>query len=128
MNFPDTLRYSEDHEWVRVEGGEAVVGITDFAQKELTDIVFVELPEIGRVVEKGGALAVVESVKAVSDVYSPVSGEVIAVNETLPDKPELVNTDPYGEGWMARVKLSKPEEIESLMTAAKYQEFIQEKG
>ena len=103
MNFPDTLRYSEEHEWVRVEGGEAVAGITDFAQKELTDIVFVELPEIGRVVEKGGALAVVESVKAVSDVYSPVSGEVVAVNETLPDKRPLPYAIRIGRkaGWCA---------------------------
>jgi len=128
MNVPDDLKYSEEHEWVRVEGGEAVVGITDFAQHELTEIVFVELPEVGKKVDKGGALAVVESVKAVSDVYAPVSGTVKAVNSTLEDQPELVNNAPYGDGWMVRLELSDTSELDALMDAAAYKQFIQEKG
>ena len=128
MNVPDDLKYSEEHEWVRVEGGEAVVGITDFAQHELTEIVFVELPEVGKKVDKGGALAVVESVKAVSDVYSPVSGTVKAVNSALEDQPELVNNAPYGGGWMVRLELADASELDALMDAAAYKQFIQEKG
>ena len=128
MNTPDNLKYSEDHEWVRIDGEEAVIGISDFAQHELTDIVFVELPEIGKTVEKGGPLAVVESVKAVSDVYSPVSGEVIAVNSALEDKPELVNNSPYDDGWMVRLKMSNPAELDSLMSAEQYEKFIREKS
>lgn len=120
MNIPEDLKYSDQHEWVRAGGGEAEVGISDFAQHELTDIVFVELPAIGKSVAKGNALAVVESVKAVSDVYSPVSGTVVAVNESLSDQPELVNTDPYGQGWIAKLKLDNPAELDSLMSAEQY--------
>jgi glycine cleavage system H protein len=128
MNVPENLKYTDQHEWVRVEGAEAVVGITDFAQHELTDIVFVELPAPGKELAKGDGLAVVESVKAVSDVYAPVSGVVVTANDKLSDQPELVNTDPYGEGWIARIKLDKPEEIAGLMDTAKYSALIQSKG
>lgn len=124
MNIPDTLKYSEEHEWVRSEGSEAVTGITDFAQHELTDIVFVELPAVGAELEKGGAMAVVESVKAVSDVYSPLTGTVLDVNSRLVDEPELVNNDPYGDGWMVRIKPAAPEEIEELMSAGQYRQHI----
>ena len=124
MNIPDTLKYSEEHEWVRTEGGDAVTGITDFAQHELTDIVFVELPAVGAELQKGGAMAVVESVKAVSDVYSPLTGTVAAVNSRLVDEPELVNNDPYGDGWMVRIKPAAPEEIDELMSAGQYKQHI----
>lgn len=124
MNIPDTLKYSEEHEWVRTEGDEAVTGITDFAQHELTDIVFVELPAVGAELQKGGAMAVVESVKAVSDVYSPLTGTVTAVNSRLVDEPELVNNDPYGDGWMVRIKPASPEEIDELMSAEQYKQHI----
>lgn len=128
MNVPENLKYTDQHEWVRAEGAEAVVGITDFAQHELTDIVFVELPDPGKVLVKGDNLAVVESVKAVSDVYSPVSGVVLTANDALSDKPELVNTDPYGEGWIARIKLDRADELAGLMDAAAYSALIQSKG
>ena len=124
MNIPDNLKYSEEHEWVRTEGDEAVTGITDFAQHELTDIVFVELPAVGAELQKGGAMAVVESVKAVSDVYSPLTGTVAAVNSRLVDEPELVNNDPYGDGWMVRIKPAAPEEINELMSAGQYKQHI----
>jgi glycine cleavage system H protein len=127
MNVPEGLKYSKDHEWVRVEGEEAVIGITDFAQHELTDIVFVELPEIGKAIAKGGAVAVVESVKAVSDVYSPVGGTVVAVNESLQDQPELLNKAPYADGWIARLKMSAPADLDELMSPAKYAEHIRGK-
>lgn len=124
MEAPETLRYSEEHEWVQVADGIAVVGITDHAQAELGDIVFVELPAKDATVTKGGTLGVVESVKAVSDVYSPVSGTVVEANDRLVDTPEVVNGDPYGEGWMVKVSLADLAEIEQLMTAAQYQEFV----
>jgi len=128
MNVPENLKYSKEHEWVRVEGAEAVVGITDFAQHELTEIVFVELPAVGKEVKKGDPLAVVESVKAVSDVYSPISGKVAAVNSGLEDAPELVNNSPYDEGWMVRLAVSDAGEVEGLMDAGAYMQFIQEKS
>ncbi|MBP1763943.1 MAG: gcvH 3 [Firmicutes bacterium] len=102
MNIPDNLRYTKDHEWVRIEGNKAVVGITDFAQNELGDVVFVELPAIGKKLAAHGNLAVIESVKAVSDIFAPVAGTVSKVNEVLTDSPETVNQDPYGGGWIAR--------------------------
>ncbi len=117
---PDDLRYTESHEWVRVEGGNARVGITDHAQAELTDVVFVELPEVGRSYAKGDAAGVVESVKAAADVYMPLAGEVTEVNEALSDSPEAINDDPYGEGWMVKVRLSDTSEAESLLDAAAY--------
>src|SRR5436305_5772057 len=110
-NIPDDLKYAKSHEWVRVSGIVATVGITDHAQHELTDVVFVELPEVGRKVKAGEACAVVESVKTASDIYSPVSGEVTEVNKTVVDNPALVNTDPYAGGWFYKIKLSNPPEV-----------------
>lgn len=119
-NVPAELRYARSHEWVRVDGDLATVGITDHAQHELTDVVFVELPAVGRRLQAGEACAVVESVKTASDVYAPVSGEVVAVNEHLTAHPDLVNRDPYGEGWFFRVRLSRPAEVAALLDASAY--------
>ena len=125
MNVPDPLRYADSHEWIDAGDSEsASVGISDHAQAELTDVVYLELPEIGRVVSKGEAIAVVESVKAANDIYSPVSGEIVEVNESLAEAPEPVNEDPYGSGWMFKIKLSDPSELESLFDAASYREHI----
>jgi glycine cleavage system H protein len=120
MSYPDDLAYSREHEWVRVSGSEATVGITSFAAEELGDIVFVELPEIGTALIQFGTFGVVESVKAVSDLYAPVSGEVTEVNEALRDAPELVNSDPFGEGWLMKVTLSDASELDALMDAGAY--------
>jgi glycine cleavage system H protein len=120
MSYPDDLRYSKEHEWVRVEDARATIGITSFAAEELGDIVFVELPEIGAGLSQFGTFGVVESVKAVSDLYAPVSGTVVEVNEALRDAPELMNSDPFGEGWIARVELSDPGELDTLMDAEAY--------
>jgi glycine cleavage system H protein len=122
-NIPDDLHYSKDHEWVRVEGGVAIVGITDFAQDSLGDVVYVELPKVGDEFAANESFGSVESVKAVSEVFSPVSGEIVGTNDALADSPEKVNTDPYGEGWMIRVKLSNPGEVDSMLTAAEYEDF-----
>jgi glycine cleavage system H protein len=126
MEFPDELRYTQEHEWARIDGNRVVVGITDFAQEELGDVVFVELPEVGTKVEANGTFGVVESVKAVSDLYSPVSGTVIEVNTALEDRPELVNQSPYGEGWMIVIELSDPDELEQLLSAQAYQDYIEQ--
>ena len=129
MQVPETLRYSEEHEWVVVADGVATIGITDHAQEELGDIVFVELPAIGTVLTKAATLGVVESVKAVSDVYAPIGGTVTTVNEKLTSNPEIINEDPYGEGWMVKVTVTDASEIEGLMTAAQYRDFVaQEKA
>ena len=120
MSYPDDLRYSKEHEWVRVEDSHATIGITSFASDELGDIVFVELPEMGSSLTQFGAFGVVESVKAVSDLYAPVSGTVAEVNEALRDAPELLNSDPFGAGWIARVELSDSAELEALMDADAY--------
>jgi len=122
-NIPDDLHYSKDHEWVRVEGNIAVVGITDYAQDSLGDVVYVELPKVGGEFAANEFFGSVESVKAVSEVFSPVSGEIVGINETLADAPEKVNQDPYGEGWMIRVQLSNPGEVDSLLTTAEYEDF-----
>jgi len=127
MNVPDNLKYSKEHEWVKVEGGEAVVGITDFAQHELTEIVFVELPALGKQIEQGAVLCVVESVKAVSEVYSPLAGTVKAVNDALEDEPERVNNSPYEDGWMVRLEMSDASQLDALMDADAYKQFIQDK-
>ena len=124
MENPKSLKYSKEHEWVKVEGDIAIVGITDFAQKQLTDIVFVELPEKGKHVTQGNAMAVVESVKSVSDVFAPVSGEVVDVNNELTDAPEILNKEPYGKGWIAKVKIENIGELDNLLTAEKYGEFL----
>jgi len=118
-----SVYYSKEHEWVRVEGDSATVGITDFAQGQLGDIVFVEVPEAGRQVEQGGDAAVVESVKAASDVYAPLTGEVTEGNAALADTPELVNSDPEGEGWFFKLKLADPSQLDALMDAAAYKAF-----
>lgn len=119
-NVPEDLKYTKSHEWVRVDNDTAAVGISDHAQAELTDVVFVELPTVGRTVSAGDAVAVVESVKTASDIYSPVSGEIVEVNESLTDNPALVNTEPYGSGWFYKVKLSKADEVGGLMSPADY--------
>ena len=121
---PPDLKYAKSHEWVRVAAGLATVGITDHAQHELTDVVFVELPSIGRKLKAGETCAVVESVKTASDIYSPVSGEVVAVNQKLVEQPALVNSDPYGEGWFFQLKLSHPDEPDTLLAAADYSKQI----
>ena len=118
-----TLKFTKDHEWIRVEGDEAVVGITDYAQQQLGDVVFVELPEIGKSIEQGKDAAVVESVKAASEVYAPVDGTVLAVNDALADEPATVNTDAQGKGWFFRLKLAKPAQLDALMDEAAYAAF-----
>lgn len=124
MNFPDDLKYTREHEWIRDNGdGTATVGITDFAQSELGDIVFVEIEADGEI-EKDGAFGTVEAVKTVSELYMPVSGSISEVNSQLEDAPELVNDDPYGDGWMVKIKLSNPDELKDLMDAEAYQEII----
>lgn len=126
MEFPEELKYTEEHEWVMVEGDLAMIGITDFAQDALGDVVFVELPAVGTEVTTGKAFGVVESVKAVSDVYAPVSGTVEEINEELPDAPEIINTSPYGDGWMIKIRMSNPDELDGLMDAAAYQAHLAE--
>jgi len=124
MNVPNNLKYAKTHEWVRVEGGVAVVGITDHAQRELTDIVYVEVPEVGIRVEATKECAVVESVKAASDIYAPVSGDVIAVNEELSSAPELVNQDPFGKGWLFKIQMSDAGELNDLLSPSDYGHHI----
>jgi len=127
LNYPEDLKYSEDHEWVRVQGDEAVIGISDFAQDELGDIVYLDLPwdEAGKgEVRQFTRFGDIESVKATSELQAPVSGQIVRLNEALRDKPELINTDPYGEGWILAVKLSDPTELARLMDAHAYQEFL----
>lgn len=127
MNIPADLLYTDEHEWVRLEGDIAVVGITDYAQHELGDVVYVELPEVGTTVEQGKPFGVVESVKAASDLYAPVSGEVVEINTALEDAPELVNNDPYGEGWMIKVRPTDWEgEKANLLDAEAYRRLIEE--
>jgi glycine cleavage system H protein len=123
-NIPSDLKYTKSHEWVRVEGGTATVGITDHAQAELTDIVFVELPEVGRKVKAGEACAVVESVKTASDIYAPVSGEILETNKAVVDDPALTNSEPFAGGWFFKVKLSNPAELNSLLTPDQYKAQI----
>ena len=124
MKFPESLRYTKDHEWIRVEGDAGFIGITDYAQGELGDIVFVELPAIGKKVEHSQAFGTVEAVKAVSDLYSPITGEVLDVNKKIHDSPELVNKDPYEQGWMIKVKIEKPAELESLLDVEAYKKLV----
>jgi glycine cleavage system H protein len=126
--YPANCQYTKEHEWVRVEGGDGVVGITDHAQKELGDIVYVDLPKVGATVEQGKTLGSVESVKAVSDIYSPVSGEVIAVNDLLTTSPEKLNADPHGEAWLVKIRLSATNEAKSLMSAEDYQTYVGAEG
>ena len=125
MNFPSDLKYSKDHEWVKDLGdGTALVGITDFAQSELGDIVYVEVETVGETLDKEEVFGTVEAVKTVSDLFMPVSGEIVEFNELLEDAPEKINTDPYGEGWIIKVRMSNPAELDELMDANSYQEYI----
>ncbi len=123
---PDDLRYTKDHEWVRLQGKRATVGISDFAQSELTDVVYVELPKVGKAVKAGEVLGTVESVKAVSEIFAPLSGKVVEVNKSLEDTPEVVNQDPYGRGWMVVLEVADPNEAKNLMDAAAYRKHIGE--
>ena len=123
-NIPSDLKYAKSHEWVRVSGDTAAVGITDHAQHELTDVVFVELPEVGRKVKAGEACAVVESVKTASDIYSPVSGEIVELNKPVTDNPALVNTEPYAGGWFFKIKLSNATEVNALLSPEQYKAQI----
>jgi len=122
--YPENFKYTKEHEWVRVEGDIGVVGITHHAQEELGDIVYVDLPKVGSNVEQGKTMASVESVKAVSDVYAPVSGEVVEVNSLLATSPEKLNEDPHGDAWLVKIKLSAPSEIKQLLTAEEYQKYV----
>ncbi|MBC7361092.1 MAG: glycine cleavage system protein GcvH [Candidatus Aminicenantes bacterium] len=123
--YPENLYYTKDHEWLKVEGEEAVVGITDFAQKQLGDIIYVDLPQVGKILEAHQTIGTVESVKSVSDVYSPVSGEVIEVNSELSQTPDLINKDPHGQGWIVRLKIKDKSEINNLMKAADYEKYLE---
>jgi len=125
MNVPANLLYTKDHEWIKIEGGEALVGITDYAQSELGEIVFVELPAVGDSVVVEKTFGTVEAVKAVSDLFMPVSGEILGVNPLLEDKPELINEEPYGEGWMIRIKVLNPAETDGLLSPEAYTQQIQ---
>ena len=124
MNIPGELKYSKEHEWLRVEGDTATIGITAFAQGELGDIIYVDIDTVGETVAKDAIFGTVEAVKTVSDLFMPVTGEIIDFNEALKDKPELVNADPYGDGWMVKVKIANPDEIASLLDSAAYQALI----
>ncbi len=126
MDFPEDLRYTREHEWARKKGDNFVVGITDFAQEQLGDVVYVELPDVGDPVKKGESFGVVESTKAVSELFAPVTGKVVEVNDPLSDAPETVNDDPYEEGWMIVIEPSDPKELESLMDAKAYRAFVEE--
>ena len=128
MKAPDDLLYSKEHEWIQRENDVATIGITEHAQKELGDVVFAELPEVGATFKVNEAFGTVESVKAVSEVYMPVSGEVVETNESLLDAPEKVNDDPYGEGWIIRVRLENPTELEALMSSQEYSKYVEEES
>lgn len=126
MDFPEDLKYTREHEWARQKGTRIVIGITDFAQDQLGDVVFVELPEIGDTVKKGESFGVVESTKAVSELFAPISGKVVEVNDPLADAPETINSDPYEEGWMIAVEPADPKEVEALMDVRAYRAFVEE--
>lgn len=126
MASPQDLYYAKTHEWLRVDDNTATVGITDFAQNQLSDLTFVELPEVGREVEAGDEVAVLESVKAASDIYAPIAGEIVEVNEALEDAPEMINNDPYGDGWLFKIKFIKEEDVDDLMGAEEYDELCEE--
>jgi glycine cleavage system H protein len=124
MNFPENLKYTKDHEWILVDGNTGTIGITEHAQGELGDVVFVEVPATGKSLKQGESFGTIEAVKAVSDLFSPVSGSVVEVNKALAATPELVNKDPYGEGWMVKLKISNPSELSTLLNAAAYKALI----
>ena len=118
------LQFTEEHEWIRIDGESGLVGITEFAQEELGDVTFVELPEIGLFLDRGDVIGVVESVKAASDIFAPLSGEILEINAAVEDRPELVNSDPYGEGWLVRLRIKNPEEVQSLLSSEEYGRLI----
>ncbi|HCL00211.1 MAG TPA: glycine cleavage system protein GcvH [Candidatus Marinimicrobia bacterium] len=124
MNIPGNLKYTKDHEWALAEGGIATIGVTEYAQGELGDVVYVELPTVGDTVAKGDSIGTIEAVKTVADVYSPVSGEVVGINETLTDNSELLNKDPYGEGWIAKIKMTDNSELDEMLNAEDYKKLI----
>ena len=124
MNFPEELRYTPQHEWLRVDGSIGTIGITDFAQGELGDVVFLELPAVGKKVKKGESCGTIEAVKTVAELYSPISGEILEVNEKIKDSPEVVNKDPYGDGWMVKISVSDQKELGSLLFAGAYKKLI----
>ncbi len=128
MDFPEGLKYSKEHEWVLVEDDVAIIGITEFAQGELGDIVFVELPEVGEKISKDDPFGSLESVKAVSDIFAPISGTVVEINDALPDSPETINEDPYGDGWMIKVQMTDMDELKDLMSPEDYAEFIKQQN
>lgn len=123
--YPTDYRYTHEHEWIRVEDGIAVLGVTDFAQKELGEVVFVELPEVGHVFDAGDEIGTIESVKAVAEIYTPLAGEIVEINEALKDDPELVNEDPHADGWLVKIKFSASSDFDDLMDAEAYAEFAQ---
>ncbi len=125
MNIPEKLKFTNDHEWIKIDGDEAIVGITDFAQKELGDIVFVEVETVGEEIEKEETFGTIEAVKTVSDMFMPVSGEVLEFNEELEDTPELINNDPYGKGWIIKIKISNLDEVKDLLDSKQYKEIIE---
>jgi glycine cleavage system H protein len=126
MNIPANLKYTKDHEWIRVEGNEAIIGVTDFAQGQLGDVVFVEIETQGETLEKEEVFGTIEAVKTVSDMFMPVAGEVLEINEKLTDTPEVVNKDPYGDGWMIRIRLVDPSQLDELLTADQYKAIVNE--
>ncbi|GAB4204524.1 MAG: glycine cleavage system protein GcvH [Bacteroidia bacterium] len=124
MEFPDNLKYTKEHEWIKVEGNIGIVGITDFAQKELGDIVYVDVPTVGEVVNKDSVFGTIEAVKTVSDLFSPVTGKVLELNTALDSAPEKINQDPYGEGWIIKISIDNPDELNSLLSAEEYKKTI----
>lgn len=126
MNIPENLLYTEDHEWLRVEGNEAYIGVTDFAQKELGDVVFVEVETLEETLDKGEAFGTIEAVKTVSDMFMPVGGTVLALNELLEDAPETINKDPYGKGWVVKIAITNPSDLDEMLDAAAYKAIIEE--
>ncbi len=124
MNFPENLKYSEDHEWVKIDGNIATIGISEFAQSELGDVVFIELPEVDDEIEKNDPFGTIEAVKTVSDMLLPISGKVVEINESLNDEPETINTEPYGKGWILKIEFSDKSELENLMDSKSYKEFV----
>ena len=124
MDNPIDRKYTKEHEWIKIDGETVILGITNFAQDQLTDVVFVELPEVGKQIEQNGNLCVVESVKSVSDIFSPISGEIVEVNKTLEDSPALINNDPFEDGWIVKLKVKNEKDLEQLMTAEEYDKFL----
>jgi glycine cleavage system H protein len=126
MNIPADLKYTKDHEWIRVNGNEAIVGVTDFAQSQLGDVVFIEIETLGETLDKEEVFGTIEAVKTVSDMFMPVSGEIVAINDKLADTPELVNKDPYGDGWMIKIKVADPSQLNDLLSAEQYKGIVNE--